>query len=315
MAACARRRSCRGPAGREHRPGGRRRPARRRGRRLAAAPERDRRRRPRPLGQVTVGAGATLAALHGGGARGRAKTRRWTSAPATRARSAAWSPATPGAPAPCATAPPAPTWPGSRRCWPTARSISRLDRADQGQRRLRPAGAAGRLGGHAGDHHPGALEARAAADRAGGRAGAAGARSRRRPTCSPRCGPTRPRWRAATSSSTRACSSCSTTSAASRRCATRAPFYVLAECAAALRPDRGAGRRARSRWRCGRRAALIADDTAGRGAPVGAARGSHRGDQRRRDPPQARRRRPAGPAGAVPRAGPGGRRPRPAASG
>ena len=50
-------------------------------------------------------------------------------------------------------------------------------------------------------------------------AGAAADRPARRRSCSPRCAPTPRRWRAATSSSTRAWSSCSSTSSASPRSA------------------------------------------------------------------------------------------------
>ena len=173
-------------------------------------------------------------------------------------------------------------------------------RADQGQRRLRPAGAAGRLGGDARGHHAGALEAVAAAAVARDRAGAAGVSRRGRRAAGLAARRTRRRWRAATSSSTTDSSSCSTTSSASPRSTERAPFYVITECAAQSDPtdelaealgqagDRGRARRRRHRRP--RRA-------------VAAARGPRGGDQRRRDPAQARRRRAPGRAGSVPERG------------
>ena len=119
-----------------------------------------------------------------GGAAGRraarrARTRRSTSRPGTRARSAASSPATPEAPARCATGPPAPTLPGWRRCRRRLGDHA-ADRPGQGQRRLRPPGAAGRLGGNPGSPHPRALEAVAAAELPRRRPGRRWTRSARR---------------------------------------------------------------------------------------------------------------------------------------
>ena len=95
------------------------RPARRRGRALARPPGRARRGRPRDrAGHRRRRRDAGRAA--GARARRRGSTPAWTSPRGTPARSAGSWPATPAAPARCATAPPGPTWPGSRPCSATA---------------------------------------------------------------------------------------------------------------------------------------------------------------------------------------------------
>ena len=223
-------------------------------------------------------------------------TQRWTSAPATRARSAASSRATPAAPAALRHGTARAHVAGLEAVLADGTVVSPAGGTDQGQRRLRPAGAAGRVGGDARGHHPGALEAVAAAaiarDSAGAAAvsrrgrGAAGLAARQCAVAGelrllPRRGtPARARLPAARVPGHRA-------RAVLRDHRVRSPVRSDRGARRGARTGRDRGRARRRRHRRPRRA-------------VAAARGPRRGDQRRRDPAQARRRRAPGRARSVP---------------
>ncbi len=106
----------------------------------------------RAAAQVEAGAGVTLARAAGARARRGPRRRRRPRRARHRHRRRPGRHRTPAAPAPCATARSAPASPGSRRCSPTATVVERLGAA-QGQRGLRPPGAARRQRGHARRHH------------------------------------------------------------------------------------------------------------------------------------------------------------------
>ena len=228
----------------------------------------------------------------------RASTPASTSARATRATvGGARRDATPAARARCATARRARASRASRRCSPTAARVERLGRPAEGQRGLRPPGAAHRQRGHARRHHARALAARAAPAGARRRARAARLGRRRGRRCWPSLRTSLPSLEAAEFFLDDGLDLVLAHLGVPAPVAERAPVYVLVECAAETRPDRGAGRRARARR--GRRRARRRRHRVTRAA-VAAARGAHRGDRRRGRAAQARRRRPARPARRVP---------------
>ena len=262
---------------------------------LAGALDRARRGRPR------VGAGQRGRRGHARRAAARtraprASTRAWTSPRATAPRSAGWWPATPAASRALRHGTARARVAGLEAVLADGTVVAPDVRAAQGQRGLRPAGAADRLRGHARRDHrrplaPGgaaatprvaALVPLASLDAAAPllapcRAAAAVARGLRvlhRRRALARAGPP---GRAGPARAARAPPTC---------------------CWSALRrsdPLRGAGRRARGGGHRGRRDRRRHDEPR---APVAPARGAHGGDLRRRRAAQARRRRAAGRAGA-----------------
>ena len=299
--------------GRQHRPRRRGRAARRRGRPEPHAPGRASATSTPPPRRSRRAPGATLAALQAPRRARRPRRRPRLRARATRRRSAGPSPRDAGG----ARALRHGTVRGARRrasrpCSPTATVIDRLGGLLKDNAGYDLPRAAHRQRGHARDHHARALAARRRGSTRGSPRSSRSRRSTTPPRCSPRCAAAAVARGGRVLPRRRPLRSCSSTSASRRRCAERAPVYVLVECAARTDPTEELADGARG----GRdRDALVADDTASRERGCGGCarrtpRRSRRPASRTRSTSGSRWRGSPSSSARCPRSSPGSRRAR-----